>query len=319
MRKDTFNKATTANIRMQSGYHSVDNYNINYAFQGFNANKYFTSDRYIKLDANFNRPDGKPLKAFGLEIEMECRRISSNNVLTEVFDKVIAPHFPADLFKYQSDGSLGGESSLEAITQVMSKEFIRNNYPAFKIMYDSYFPALGISSAETGNCGMHVNISNANFGTTETTQTEALRKLYYIINTHFNTFCWAFNRDPRRTTYCGRMRTEGSRHLNMYNMPSDHFNALNYSHYPEGRVEIRLVGGQSTFACFRNTMEVIFHLIDRIKTISWTDCDSLVKIFSGCNAYVYDRLKSLVFDHNAITAAELEQIAQTAGTERLYI
>ena len=75
MRKENVqtNNARPDIARVQS-YHEGGSYldNESYAFQGYESNKYFTSDRYIKLDENFNRPDGKPLKGYGLEIETEC-------------------------------------------------------------------------------------------------------------------------------------------------------------------------------------------------------------------------------------------------------
>ena len=319
MRKDTLNKATSAAIKTVGAYHGHDYYGEAYAFQGFSENRYFTSDRYIQLDENFNRKDGKPLKGYGLEIEVECDSISNSDILCEVFDKVIASHFPAGLYKYQRDGSLEGESSLEAITQVMTKEFIRNHYPEFKIMFNSYFSALGISASYSGNCGMHVNISNGNFGTTEATQDEAVRKLYYIINKHYDFFVQAFARNPRCTGYCSRMDYSKAKTMDLHNMSSSHGNCLNYSHYDVGRIEIRLVGGQSSFGCFRNTMETVFHLVDRVKKISWSDCDSLVKIFEGCNYHVLDRISTNCYQAGAINLEEVEQIKAKANLIERYI
>ena len=95
MRKNAkTNKAATIS-RVQS-YHEGGNYSEAYAFAGFQSNKYFTSDRYIKLDANFTRTDGKPLKGYGIEIETECSGVSNQRVLAEVLDKII---FHADYDK----------------------------------------------------------------------------------------------------------------------------------------------------------------------------------------------------------------------------
>ena len=65
---------------------------------------------------------------------------------------------------------------------------------------------------------------------------------------------------------------------------------MNYSHFQTGRIEIRLVGGQEDYYTFRNTMETIFFLTERVKHASWDDLDNMVKFFSGCNQYVYKRL-----------------------------
>lgn len=93
MRKDAKKELNVTMSRVQ-GYHATSNYHVSYAFQGWSCNKYFTSDRAIKLDANFNRPDGKPLKGYGLEIETECSTITSDNVYAEMLEKVVFSHFP---------------------------------------------------------------------------------------------------------------------------------------------------------------------------------------------------------------------------------
>ena len=315
MRKDTLKKDTQKETRRISSYHAGGMTREDYAFAGWKHNKYFTSDRYITLDEMFNRPDGKPLKGFGIEFEFESFAITGENIVVEVFDKVIASLFPDDMFKYQRDASLRHNASAEAITQVMTKEFIRNHYPEFKFMFDTYFPALGFSASETGNCGMHVNISVGNFGTSEATQELAVKKMFYIINKHFTFFCDALKRDRRKTGYCGQMVYQGAKSMNLHRQACSHGVCFNMGHYDAGRVEIRLAGGQAKFATFRNTMEVIFHLIDAVKRISWDDCDKLTAIFAGCNRHVIDRLKDC-YNMGSLTEAEFETIKASATDER---
>lgn len=302
----------TAEINRVQGYHQGGYGSEQYAFMGFKSNKYFTSDRFINLDAGFIRPDGKPLKGFGLEIESECDGIVNQTVLAEVLHKVIFSHFPADLFKLQNDGSLGGRTSAECITQVMTKEFIRNNYANFKLMYDTYFPAFNITCGRE-SCGMHVNLSNALFGAKADSQELAIRKLFYIVNKHFDFCCEMFRRSRNRTTYCDRCNAtmEYAKTTPINRMPADHYHAMNMGHFNAGRIELRLVGGQKNYASFRNTMECVFHLVDSVKKLSWTDCDDLTKIFSGCNQYVYDRIKSYCKDGGTITADQCEKIRAT--------
>ena len=310
MRKES-KKSKSATINSVASYHGGNWSSESYAFEGFKSNKYFTSDRFIALDAGFNRADGKPLKGFGLEIETECTGIRNESVLAEVLHKIIFAHFPADLFKLQEDGSLRGDSSAECITQPMTKEFIRNHYADFQLMYNTYFPAFRISCGS--NCGMHVNISRGLFGRTEKAQAEAVRKLYYIVNRHYDLCCYLFNRSPNHTSYCSRMRCDLDycKGLNLSGHGSNHGVAFNLGHWDTGRVEIRLVGGQKNYACFRNTMESVFHLCDAVKTLSWADCDNLAKIFNGCNQYVFDRLNSYCRQAGTITDAELAAIRAT--------
>jgi hypothetical protein len=308
----------TAEISRVQGYHEGGGFSESYAFAGFASNKYFTSDRFIKIDERFNRPDGKPLCGFGLEIETECNGISNPSVLAEVLHKIVFAHFPADLFKLQRDASLGGNSSAECITQVMTREFIRNNYANFKLMYDTYFPAFRISAAGS-NCGMHCNISRAVFGANEKTQTEAVRKLYYIVNHHFDLCCALFHRNRNATGYCAKMRCakDYCKTLDLSAARGGHGVSFNLDHWDTGRVELRLVGGQSSFPCFRNTMESVFHLCAAVKKLSWADCDDLTKIFAGCNQYVYDRLKSFCRQAGTITDEQLATIRATVKREEL--
>lgn len=318
MRNNARQEIELERARIQ-GYHEGGSWSSgdqSYAYMGYTENRYFTSDRFIKLNEQFQREDGKPLKGFGLEIEIECFSISSRKALAEVLDKIIFAQFPPHLFKMQSDGSLEGESSAECITQPMSKEFIRNNYRNFKNMFDHYFKIFDISAVQTGNCGMHCNISNACFGREQKTQEQNIRKLYYIVNKHFNLMCALFNRDVNATRYCEQMDYRRAKSMNMHNAESNHYVCFNLGHYDVGRIELRLVGGQKSFACFRNTMESIFHLIEATKNLSWDDLDDITKIFDGCNNYVYDRLRTLVYESGFITSEELDCIRTTVKTER---
>ena len=302
----------TVHVAGVQSYHSHTGTGTNYAFDGFTSNKYFTSDRFIPLDASFNRPDGQPLQGYGLEIETECNGINNETVLAEVYDKIIFSHFPADLFKMQHDGSLGGRTSAECITQVMTKAFIRNHYKDFKTMYNTYFPAFSIrSDSAVTACGMHVNISKACFGKTQETQDKAIRKLYYIVNKHFNLCRKLFYRSGS-TTYCSQMDYSRARTMDLTGFYADHGVCFNLGHYSRGRIELRLVGGQKNYACFRNTMEAVFFLVERCRSITWEDCDKIEKIFQGCNQYVFDRLTICDLD-----SATLNNIAATVKREEL--
>ena len=300
------------NIARIQGYHqrTVRDFSYeNYAYQGYTKTLYLNSDRAEKtevVNGVLVRANGQPLQGIGLEVELESS-ITRTDVLAEVMEKVIFPvfKFGADMFKMQSDCSLGGRTSVEAITQPMTISRIRNDYPAWQAMFDKYFPTFGIKadSYET-SCGMHVNVSNALFGKTEEKQIDAIRKLYYIVNRHYNVMCKAFYRCPEKTRWCGRMDYSNARNLDLYHADGSHGNCMNLSHFGAGRVEIRLVGGQRDYYGFRNTMETIFHLISRVRTISWADCDDLVKIFSGCNQYVMKRLPDCGLDADTLRAIE---------------
>ncbi len=309
MRKDAKRENARLNLNTLQSYHEMTNHNGNYesyAFQGYGKNLYFVSDRAQELDENFRLLDGSEIKGFGLEIETNSNSIDSRAIAANVVKYVVYPLFPKNLFKCQTDGSITGP---EIITQVMTKAFIRNHYKDFKQMYNEVFPAFGFT-CQNRDCGMHVNISTALFGKEMAQREECVRKLYYFINKNYDLCKVLFNR-TNETTYCRQMPYVGAKTMDVHNMPSSHGNSFNGSHFDVGRIEIRLVGGQKDFACFRNTMETIFHLVDVVKSISWKDLDDVTKVFKGCNNYVYDRLKTLCYDANTITREQLDAIAPT--------
>lgn len=318
MRKD----ARTANREIRranlQGYHQ-GGFGESYAFAGFTSNRYYTSDRTIECDEHFNRVDGKAMKGYGLEIETGFilstnRNSQAQAILSNIMTTAVFPLFPDHLFKQQTDSTITGT---ECITQVMTKEFIRNNYKNFKTMWNDLFPMFGITTND-GHCGMHVNISVGCLGTTDKNREENTRKLYYIINKHYDFFKYALYRTGS-TTWCNRMSYEDAKTMDIHHMNGSHGNCFNGSHYDAGRIEIRLVGGQKNFACFRNTMEIIFHIVGAVKDLSWKQCDDLVAIFSGCNKYVFDRIKTLCYSGGTISDAQVHEIEETVDWDEEFI
>lgn len=331
MRKEA-RKSLNVNVEDINGYHGGD----------FVKPLAFNSDRGIEIMPNGMLKNGQPLRHFGTEMETECNTISNSRVLAEVLHKVVFPNFKfgKTMFKVEEDGSLGGETSAEIISQPMTKGRIRNDYKSYQAMF-RYFHDLGIvADSEETNCGMHVNVSNAVFGDTEEEQDEAIRKLYYIINRYFRFMCKLFKRPSNKTYWCGEMTEDHLNHVEGYwwsgdnarnfdwhnarNMnvrrdpPSSHHNCVNLSHIGDGRIEIRLVGGQPDYYAYRNTMECVFFLTEKVTKIKWDDLEDLTKIFKGCNQYVVKRLREcLGFD--GFTHEMLDKINATSVDEDLEL
>ena len=321
------------NVGDIQGYHHEEDLwnsdNESYAFDGFKVRGYFNSDRMEKtaiIDGKLVRLDTHgnlkvdPLLAYGLEVEIECDGINAPKALSAIMEKVIFPNFKFGdkMFKMQHDGSLRGNTSVEVITQPMTMGRIRNDYAAWKAMYE-YMELFDMSADSfSTSCGMHVNLSNALFGKTEDEQKDNLRKLYFLINNRYKFFRTLFWRSQYATTWCQRMTADNVRNymmdwsdpadlpdkLDFHNaksldfdyVTSSHHACLNYSHFNAGRIEIRLVGGQPDFRRFRETMECIFHIVAKLPELDWDDLDDLVKVFTGCNQYVLSRLSNCVFD-----------------------
>ena len=309
MRKE--NRTTNAfEITENRGYHS----------SRFDSIKLFTSDRFIALqtetvstgsglETKFTREDGKPVKGYGIEMETECNYVTDTRAYRNIVRLTLFNLFPADFWKVESDCSLGGYSNGEIVSQIGTKEFYRNNYRNFKQWYNEFMPAFGIT-CQNETCGMHVNVSLGNFGTSDKQIEESIRKFYYFVNKHYD-FCKVLFNRTNSTRYCARMSYENAKTMDLDRMSASHGNCLNYSHIKQGRIEIRLVGGQKNFGCFRNTMESVFFLVENMRNLKWDDLDDLTKVFSGCNNYVFDRLNTNCLNANVITSAQVQEIRNT--------
>ena len=242
-------------------------------------------------------------------METECNSINNSDVYSNLLQKVVFKLFPDDLFKCEHDCSLGGLTNAECISQLMTKEFIRNHYKDFKTMWDEYFPAFMITT-QNQTCGMHVNVSNGCFGTNDKMIEESVRKFFFFVNYNYD-FCKVLFNRTNSTMYCARRSSDMNvaKNEDIFRDTS-HGNCLNYSHYRQGRIEIRLVGGQKNFACFRNTMESVFFLVENMRNLKWDDLTDLSKVFAGCNSYVFDRL-TRCHNEGKISSANIEAIRET--------
>lgn len=303
-------------LRSYHGYAGSHNTSNNYAYNGFkNGMQLFTSDRVEKLEEHAGKllkADGKAPKSWGFEEEMVCNNIDGSERLTYIVKNMCHSKLPNNFYKYESDSSLRGDSSCEAITNCFTKEFLRNHYPEYKSIYADY-KVLGIT--KNNSCGMHINIGLQNFGREWDKQIDTIRKLHYFINNNFAFSCKLVKRDIDCVTYCrsyGSISKETAKTIDLTQYGNSHGVCINYGHLKEGRLELRLVGGTTTFGAFRNTMEVAFFLVANLQKVSWAKMDDLVEIFKGCNQYVYDRLCDC-----GLSQAQLEEIKAHVVEENL--
>lgn len=309
------NVARQHTIARVNGYHHGDH------------EKYciFTSDRPLECTNEYytNFIDGSPVEKalYGFEWETQNWGICNQTIYANVLRDIVLQPFHDELWKIEDDCSLrGADSWAENITQPMTKAYIRNHYRDFRYMWEKA-SAVGIDCERTGDCGMHIHISNYAFGRNQKSQETAIRKFCYIINHHYDFFLYALYRNPEVRHYCKKMYDfddkEYCKTFDMDYQENDHYVCINLGHYDEGNIELRLVGGQKDFPCFRNTFEVVFHIMEAVKTLSWNDCDDLVKIFMGCNQYVYDRLNTYVKGANQISERQCNEILATVVREQL--
>ena len=288
---------------------------------------FYNSDRKIKVNpVDFTVSEdnsksaltivkaGQRFKGFGLELENVSESLTRAgmdvyvNLLYLIFAKA---GFDEDFFRTEEDCTVDAE----CVTQIFSKTWLRNHYKCFKAMYE-LFNEFHISTSSS-RCGMHVNFDLANLGESHEKQIENARKLGYVINKHYALMRVAFARG-RETSYCRQMSTDMDfwKNTSLDRFYNDHGCSYNLGHIRQNRVEIRLVGGQRNYVCFRNTMETVFHIIDRVCKLSWTDLDDVTKLFKGCNHHVFNRLSDDCLRNGVITSEDVETIRATVKDER---
>lgn len=306
MRKEARTQRT-ANITECHHYHGtyVEGELQANSFEG--GAKYFASDRAKAL------ADVITARGYGLEMEMTSRLTRDSRILATILNAELKAHMPLGFFKFERDCTV----DIECITQVATKAFWRNHYAAMKAVYQYLKTIQTFPNAGGQDCGMHVNISIANFGKDDATQRANIMKLHKWINESNESYkfaCAMVHRDIHHTDWCGRMNAD------YLNDDGSHGACMNYSHMNEGRasrVEIRLVGAQQTFGNWRNTMETIFWLVKQSKELSAKDWNNAVKLWSGCNQYVFDRLTDAVAIYGTINAADYETIRANVKREEL--
>ena len=336
MRKNAVNETKRISTDRVQGYHEGGSWtdSQSYAFAGFKYDgliPYRASDRMHYINGEGMKVDPKTREAkpfqplgYGVEIETGCDGIIGNEAYATVLKNVLFPILPEGFFKLQRDVSLRGKSTAEIISGIGTKEAWRNMYPAMKQMFNEFFPMFSIGADSEHGCGMHVNLSRGLLGKTLEAQTETAKKIVYFINKHYK-FCTALFAREGSTSYCGQMISANSdmwrtidREFTEYTDMNDHSLCLNLSHWDAGRLEIRLVGGQKQYGTFRNTMEAIFFLIPRLIKLQRKDLDDLEKVFSGCNKYVYDRLRTKCRETGKISDTQLSAIRATVTDEEYF-
>ena len=185
-------KEKQINIETIHGYHRGD----------YEKTGIFVSDRMTETGPDYRLPDGGWAPVYGIEMETQNWGINNREVYATIIKKVCFSVFPANLWKCEDDCSIrrNADTAAECITQPMTKAFIRNHYQSFKAMFDT-FPLIGTDNARTGDCGQHVHINITCFGRSKKVQDEAIRKLYYIVNKHYNLMLALLYRPAERQGY----------------------------------------------------------------------------------------------------------------------
>lgn len=306
MRKEARTQRT-ANITNCNSYHGTFDSTAQHQANAFyDGAKYFASDRAKSLY------DVTMPKGYAVEWEMTSNLTSDSTILATILNSEFKAHMPENFFKFERDCTV----DIECVSQIGTKAFWRNHYAGMKAIYKYLKTVQTYPNANRKSCGMHVNISIANFGKDEATQIANMAKIHRWINATEENYQFARAMVHREgsTQWSGRMNPD------YLDRGGSHYDCMNYSHLEEGtasRLEIRLVGAQQTYGNWRNTMETIFWLVKQSKELSAKDWNNPVKLWSGCNQYVFDRLTDAVAIYGTINAADYETIRANVKREEL--
>lgn len=279
----------------------------------------FTSDRKKPLS------EVSLVKGIGVEWETSLISLARQGLTTSSSEqlgalaatalKYVLQAMPEDFFRMEHDRSISG---IECPSQIGTKEFWRNHYGNMKNLYEMA-REIGVYP-DNDSCGMHINISLGLFGTSVEKWQEPIKKFCYMVNANYDLFRVLFLRTGS-THYCRKMNDTMKywKECDLSTFDDDHYVCINLAHYHEidptaRRIELRLPAGCSDFYEFKSTMETVFHIIGRCKSISWNDCTDVVKIFSGCNYCVWRRLEDAK-NVGMITDTEWEKITETHTDE----
>lgn len=115
---------------------------------------------------------------FGVELEIDYGGKYSDKA-EALMDIANAGH---ELIYIKSDGSL--DDGMEIVTHPMTLKFHKNEMPWKEIMSEAV--RLHYRSHKTTTCGLHVHVNRDTFGNTREEQDEAISRVLYFVEHHWN-------------------------------------------------------------------------------------------------------------------------------------
>lgn len=138
--------------------------------------------RSVSIHDYSYKPDpifyGNGKRFFGVELEIDDGGRDSNNA-----DNILsAANSGGEKIYIKNDGSL--DDGMEIITHPMTLHYHKNEMPWREIMYQAV--DMGYRSHKTSTCGLHVHVNRNAFGNTREEQDEAISRILYFVEHHWN-------------------------------------------------------------------------------------------------------------------------------------
>ena len=156
-------------------YESDDDYEARcYSCHCRHADHSVIHDYYYKPEPEFK---GSGSRYFGVELEVDDAGESNTNA-AKILD---VANSGEERVYIKHDGSLN--EGFEIVTHPMTLDYHLKEMPWSEIL--SKAKEMGYLSHQAGTCGLHVHINRTAFGETEAEQDEAIARLLYFFEKHF--------------------------------------------------------------------------------------------------------------------------------------
>lgn len=239
------------------------------------------------------KPDSEK-KAFGFELEVDKNSWSYSSNLVKKMNCEMARKIESligwDNIRFATDGSLS--DGFEIITQPHSQDAFWRRQSDWAKMLD-LLVEWGYKSHNAGSCGLHVHLSRAWFGKTETEQSLAIAKLFAFFYNRWDdirkasrrsnfSYChrneyaklengeWSVGNAVLKWRECAKKRHSGAVRVSEGSAWS-HGVALNNSN--ENTVEIRVGRGTLNKASFFSWIDFCLALARNASNVTIADCE----------------------------------------------
>ena len=248
-------------------------------------------DYYYKPEPEFK---GTGSRFFGVELEVDDAGESNTNA-AKILD---AANSGEEKIYIKHDGSLN--EGFEIVTHPMTLAYHMSKMPWADIL--SAAKQMGYRSHSSGTCGLHVHINRTAFGKTEAEQDEAIARLLYFFEKHWEELLKFSRRTHKQLTqWAARygLREHPNEILKRAKGDQERYACINLTNYHT--IEVRIFRGTLKL----NTLLATLQLLDRI-------CD-VALYFSD------EEIKNMSWTTFAAGCAHLAELVQYLKERRLYV
>ena len=210
---------------------------------------------------------------FGVELEIDEAGESERNAekLLDIGNRNI------EQIHCKHDGSL--EDGFEIVTHPMSLDYHLNCMPWAEIMHEAV--KMGYRSHQAGTCGLHVHVSRAAFGDTKERQDNAIARVLFFVEKHWNEMLRYSRRTQRQldrwAARYGYKDQPGEMMEHVKKGYGNRYTCVNLTN--ETTIEFRIFRGTLKYNTLIATLQMVNRICDvaiylsdnELKALSWSE------------------------------------------------